>query len=105
MFRFLSRLDQVWILFAVVLFMAVPRTAFHHCEEGVSIFVAPGEPSVHADVHCFVCEVPLPIGEPAAAQAVHVAPCCFGSAPARPESPAILGLVAAPTNRGPPLIA
>lgn len=105
MFRLLSRLDQVWILFAVVLYMAVPRTAFHHCEEGALVVVAHGEPSVHADVHCLVCEAPLPIGEPAAAQAVHVAPCCFGSAPARSASPPILGLVAAPPDRGPPLMA
>ena len=61
MLRFRGRFPAgLFLLF--VLFTALPRTLFHHCEEGLSTNVTnEGSNAVHADAHCPICEAPIPL--------------------------------------------
>lgn len=54
---------QAWLLFAVMLYTALPRTFFHHCSEGeVAWHLVARSGAVHADEHCPICEAPVPVG-------------------------------------------
>lgn len=106
MYRLLCRLDQAWLLLVVMLFMAMPRSAFHHCEEGTLSFSShQGSPVVHVDVHCPMCEAPLPIFDGVPELLIQGDMVCLGTAPAVPGPAAIPALNAAPRLRGPPLTA
>lgn len=103
MCRLFSRLNQAWFLFAVMLFMAMPRSAFHHCEEGALLFAThEASPVVHVDVHCPLCEAPLPILDGVPHHAAQVNMVCLGTPPVVPAPAVIPILIAAPRLRGPP---
>ncbi|MGB3868074.1 MAG: hypothetical protein WBG34_09325 [Flavobacteriales bacterium] len=103
MCRFLSRLDQAWLLLAVMLFMAMPRTAFHHCEEGALLFAAhEASPVVHVDIHCPLCEAPLPIFDGVPEQALKIGMVYLGDPDTLPVPSAFLEPIAVPRLRGPP---
>jgi hypothetical protein len=62
--RSTRRIHNAWLLLAVMLFMAVPRSAFHHCEEGAFVSDPHGASTVvHVDLHCPICEAPAPLHE------------------------------------------
>lgn len=103
MCRLFPRLNQAWLLLVVMLFMAMPRAAFHHCEEGALLFAThDSSPVVHVDIHCPLCEAPLPIFDGIPVHTAQVNMVCLGGPPAIPGPAAIPALIAAPRLRGPP---
>ena len=56
------RLASATLLLAVMVFTTLPRTLFHHCEEGAwSAGLNARQGTVHVDAHCPICEAAFPI--------------------------------------------
>ena len=61
MLRFRNKFP-VGLFLAFVVFTTLPRTLFHHCEEGLySVGSHEANGMVHADTHCPICEAPIPV--------------------------------------------
>jgi hypothetical protein len=101
--RLAPRLSSASLLLALMLFTALPRTLFHHCDEGVWS-VASHDPSgfVHADTHCPICEAPAPVCDGVAPFSFNVEMVLMGMR-ADATAPSIVEVAAeAPRLRGPP---
>jgi hypothetical protein len=50
------------LLLALMLFTALPRTLFHHCDEGRwALATGKATDALHADTRCPICEAPAPV--------------------------------------------
>jgi len=98
-----SRLASATLLLAVMLFTALPRTFFHHCEEGASsadLHILSG--TLHANTHCPICEAPFPNCDGVADLSFHMEEALLGT---RVILPALVPVYSVPTTlrlRGPP---
>lgn len=101
--RLLPHFPSASLLLVVMLFTALPRTLFHHCEEGLWS-MAPHEAAavVHTDTHCPICEAPAPVLDGLASSPFSVAMVLLGAH----VDPAVPGVAVvpsvAPRLRGPP---
>ena len=104
--RLLSRLSPASLLLALMLFTALPRTLFHHCDEGRwSMATGKATDVLHQDTHCPICEAPAPICDGVATFSLSMEMVLMGT---RPEgtTPSIGEIPAeAPRLRGPPSLA
>ncbi len=100
-----SRLASATLLLAVMLFMALPRTFFHHCEEGAwSVDPHAVSGMLHTDSHCPICEAPIPICDGVADLSFLMQEALLGT---RVILPALVPVHSVPTTlrlRGPPAV-
>ncbi len=92
-----------WLLLAAMMLVALPRTWFHHCEEGSAAHAwSTGGPAVHADQHCAACEAPAPVAMSAMADGPGVEWRLLGAGEGLPGTRIHAVHAWAPRMRGPP---
>ena len=101
--RFMPRLSSASLLLALMLFTALPRTLFHHCDEGLWSTNARGTAAMmHADTHCPICEAPAPICDGVATFSLDMEMVLMGTR-SDVTVPSVVEITAeAPRLRGPP---
>ena len=94
--------QAAWLLLAMMVLVAAPRSLFHHCEEGKSAATGGKHAVVQVDPHCPVCEAPAPLAEPVAVATAEAHLLALDRL--RPEAPLLKGMKVrgAPRLRGPP---
>lgn len=92
-----------WLLLAMMVLVAAPRSLFHHCGEGKGAAMVGKHAVVQVDPHCPVCEAPAPLAEPVAVATADANLLALDRL--RPEAPLVKGMKVrgAPRLRGPPL--
>lgn len=99
----LPRCVAASLLLAVMLFTALPRTWFHHCEEGRwSKADRDAMSVVHADSHCPICEAPAPVTPDVTPCLLHIDMVPLGSCVQVAVHEASVPWVGAVWLRGPP---
>ena len=93
----------VGLFLAFVIFTTLPRTLFHHCEEGLFPLVSHETTGVvHADAHCPICEAPIPVCDGVADFTFHVRMVPMGAHFDVAVPGHLFAFQATPRLRGPP---
>jgi hypothetical protein len=102
--RPLFRLSPASLLLALMLFTALPRTLFHHCEEGRwSMAMDKATGVLHADTHCPICEAPAPVCDGVATFSFVMERVLLGTQADLTVPPVTVIPARAPRLRGPPV--